>query len=106
MKAILLAALTAVALPGSLFAQSATVMQGLEPDQRMEFRTYIQRERPAVTRLPSELEPRVGVVLPGTVELRTFPRASNVTRYRYVSTDDRILVVDPETRRVVEIIER
>ncbi len=44
----------------------------------------------------------VGEPLPATVELRPVPR---YTEYRYAVVNDRRVIVDPRTRRVIKIIE-
>jgi len=44
----------------------------------------------------------VGEPLPETVELRPVPR---YTEYRYAVVNDRRVIVDPRTRRVIKIIE-
>jgi Protein of unknown function (DUF1236) len=44
----------------------------------------------------------VGEPLPPTVELRPVPR---YTEYRYAVVNDRRVIVDPRTRRVIKIIE-
>jgi hypothetical protein len=44
----------------------------------------------------------VGEPLPATVELRTVPQ---YTEYRYAVVNDRRVIVDPRTRRVVKIID-
>lgn len=44
----------------------------------------------------------VGEPLPDTVELRPVPR---YTEYRYAVVNDRRVIVDPRTRRVIKIIE-
>src|SRR6476661_5597420 len=44
----------------------------------------------------------VGEPLPATVELRTVPQH---TEYRYAVVNDRRVIVDPRTRRVVKIID-
>jgi hypothetical protein len=44
----------------------------------------------------------VGEPLPPEVELRTVPR---YTEYRYAVVNDRRVIVDPRTRRIIKIIE-
>ncbi len=44
----------------------------------------------------------VGEPLPTTVELRPVPQ---YTEYRYAVVNDRRVIVDPRTRRVVKIID-
>jgi hypothetical protein len=91
---------------GGQMGQAGSGSGGLNPQQRTQFQTYIQRERIPETRMPSNFDVRVGVIVPPTVELRTFPSAVNVNTYRYVATDDYILVIEPSSRRVVEVIRR
>lgn len=47
------------------------------------------------------VELNVGTALPGTVELHEIPNV----KYRYVVVDDRTVVVDPGTRKVIKIIQ-
>src|SRR3954452_17882143 len=52
----------------------------------------------------------VGVTLPETVELFALPQDTvtevpTVTRYKFLSTSNVIAVVDPETRKVIQIIQ-
>ena len=61
--------------------------------------TSIQRDRP---RLWSASEVVVGEPLPPTVELRTVPQH---TEYRYAVVNDRRVIVEPRTRKVVKIID-
>ncbi len=62
--------------------------------------TSIQGERvPSVTVRERVV---VGEPLPPTVELRPVPR---YTEYRYAVVNDRRVIVDPRTRRVIRIID-
>jgi hypothetical protein len=60
--------------------------------------TSIPRDRSVVVRE----QVVVGEPLPPTVELRTVPRHSE---YRYAVVNDRRVIVEPRTRRVVRIID-
>ena len=60
--------------------------------------TSIPRERSVVVRE----QVVVGEPLPPTVELRTVPRH---TEYRYAVVNDRRVIVEPRTRRVIKIID-
>src|SRR5207249_9456575 len=60
--------------------------------------TSIPRDRSVVVRE----EVMVGEPLPPTVELRTVPRHSE---YRYAVVNDRRVIVEPRTRRVVRILD-
>jgi hypothetical protein len=73
-----------------------------------KFRQYVVEEH--VTSYPYTGELAVGTVLPeGTIIYHDIPREYAVTTapsYRYTVVNDRIVVVDPATRRVVQIIDR
>ncbi len=60
--------------------------------------TSIPRERSVVVRE----QVVVGEPLPPTVELRTVPRH---TEYRYAVVNDRRVIVEPRTRKVIRIID-
>ncbi|RZN16661.1 DUF1236 domain-containing protein, partial [Bradyrhizobium sp. Leo121] len=61
--------------------------------------TSIPRDEPSVVVRERVV---VGEPLPSTVELRTVPRH---TEYRYAIVNDRRVIVEPRTRRVVKIID-
>ena len=62
--------------------------------------TYVQRERIPSVRIEGDIG--VGFTLPGTVEVRTIPRHD---RYGYAVINDRRVIVEPSTRRVIRVIE-
>lgn len=63
--------------------------------------TYVERETiPSVT-VPDDVV--VGTVVPDTVVVRVVP---DYERYGYAIVNDRPIVVEPQTRRVMQIIER
>ena len=62
--------------------------------------TYVQRERVPSVRV--EREVTVGSTLPDTIELRTIPRHDT---YGYAVVNERRVIVEPRTRRVIRIIE-
>lgn len=47
----------------------------------------------------------VGATLPATVELYTFPSDVGVTQYRYTMVNDRAVLVEPSSRKIIQIIE-
>jgi hypothetical protein len=62
--------------------------------------TSIQGERvPSVTVRERVV---VGEPLPATVELRPVP---NYTQYRYAVVNDRRVIVEPRTRKIIKIID-
>lgn len=80
----------------------------LTPQQRTTVYKHVVRER-VVTPHGEVVEYRVGSRLPQQVELRTFDedlytQAPDLRRYRYVHVNGEVLLVDPATSEVVEII--
>jgi hypothetical protein len=73
-------------------------------EDRPRFREYVVRERIPSYRYDREL--RVGTILPeqGVIYYEV-PAEYHVTGYRYTYVNDRPVLVEPRTRRVVEIIE-
>jgi len=73
-------------------------------DERPKFRRYVtEQRRPSYT---YREEVRVGAVLPEAgVTYYDVPAEYGVRNYRYTVVNDRPVLVDPGTRRVVEIID-
>src|SRR5215204_228704 len=90
---------------GAVGAATGTVEGILGVDDRPRFREYVIRERRPSYRYTEEL--RVGTVLPESgvtyydvpAEYRAKPG------YRYTYVNDRPVLVEPRTRRIVEIID-
>jgi len=73
-------------------------------EQRPRFREYVVRERVPSYRYSEEV--RVGTVLPQSgVVYREVPTEYGVSGYNYTIVNDRTVLVDPRTRRIVQIIE-
>lgn len=90
---------TAIVLcAGTLHAQTVVI----EPAQETIIREYVTTHPVEPVEI-TEVEVSVGAVLPETVELYTI-EAEDVP-YSYVVVDDRTLVVEPETRKVIHIIQ-
>jgi hypothetical protein len=102
MKRILVAA-TSVAVLASSYALAQTVV--VSPEQRTTIKKYVTTE----TVRPHKLQSRVtvGATLPSDVELAPVPETwgPGFGSYRYVYTGDDVVLVDPSSRRVVEVID-
>jgi hypothetical protein len=75
-------------------------------EERPRFREYVVRERRPSYRYSEEV--RVGAVLPETgVEYYEVPAeyGPRVHEYRYAVVNERPVLVEPRTRRIVEVIE-
>jgi hypothetical protein len=107
MKSFVKGALAAALLAGTagiVAAQTAVI--DLTPDQRTTVFRSMTRERITVAP-PADFRARVGVEVPSSVELRPVPDTVEVPairRYRYTVIEDQVVLVDPSTRRVIEII--
>jgi Protein of unknown function (DUF1236) len=107
MKSFVKGALAAALLAGAagiVAAQTAVI--DLTPDQRTTVFRSMTRERITVAP-PADFRARVGVEVPSSVELRPVPDTVEVPairRYRYTVIEDQVVLVDPSTRRVIEII--
>ena len=83
------------------FAQSTTTIvetTGAAPPD--EVVTYVQRERVPSVRVEGDV--RVGYAIPSSVELRTIPSHKE---YSYTVINDRRVIVEPSTRKVIRVIE-
>ena len=79
----------------------------LTPEQRTVVYRRVVRER--AVELPPRVELRVGAPIPQAVELQTFPEevyveVPTLKRYRYLHVNNEVVLVDPQTSEIVEII--
>ena len=77
----------------------------IEPQYRTKIKSYVteHKVRPVETREKIV----VGAKVPSDVELATVPSdwGPSLTRYRYVYSGDRVMLVDPGTRTVVQEVD-
>lgn len=84
-------------------AAAGAVVGGIATDKRTEFRTYVTQQKvPSVTYREKVV---VGATLPETVTYREVPAKFGKTEYRYTVVNDQTVLVEPKTRRIVQIIE-
>jgi hypothetical protein len=80
------------------------VAGGIVGDNTPRFREYVVRQRVPSYTYSDEVQ--VGTVLPAKgVVYRRVPREYGATQYRYTVVNDRPVLVEPRTRRVIQIIE-
>lgn len=80
------------------------VAGGISDQNRPRFREYVGHERRSSYRYDGDV--RVGVMLPrDRVSYYEVPSEYGVTQYRYTVVNDRTVLVDPETGRVIQIID-
>ncbi len=89
---------------GAVGAATGTIGGILGVEDRPRFREYVVRERRPSYRYSEEV--RVGAVLPESgVTYYEMPAEYHAPAYRYTYVNDRAVIVDPRTRRIVEIVE-
>ncbi|ADV11942.1 DUF1236 domain-containing protein [Mesorhizobium sp. M7A.F.Ca.CA.001.09.2.1] len=88
------AALLLLAGVGAVAAQDVVI----QPEQDTVIREYVKKQPLASVKIPG-VELNVGSALPDTVELHEIPDV----KYRYVVVDNRTVLVDPGTRKIVKV---
>jgi hypothetical protein len=90
---------------GTVGAATGTVGAILGVDDRPRFREYVVRERRPSYTVREEV--RVGTVLPPSgVTYYEVPAEYHVRQgYRYTVVNERPVIVEPRTRRIVEVID-
>jgi Protein of unknown function (DUF1236) len=90
-----------VRAPGVIVDEDAP---GIMVEQRPAFREYIIREHVPTYTIPDRVV--VGGVLPEAgVTYYDVPQTYGVTPYRYTVVNGRTVLVEPRTRRIVEVLE-
>jgi hypothetical protein len=104
MKRTLIGVAAAAVVATSALAQTLII----EPQQRTVIRNYVVKERVR----PIELRERVvvGATIPAEVELTPVPETiyaevPSLRPYRYFVWDDRFVLVEPSSRRVLQIVD-
>lgn len=105
MKKTLFAGVAALTLltAGQALADSVTVQ--IAPEQRTRIKEYVVKERVKPVTVKERVV--VGATLPAEVELSSVPETWGPTfsRYRYVYTDNRVVLVEPSSRKVIQVID-
>ena len=94
--------LAGLMLLGSAGFALAQTMVVVSPEQEVVVREYVKQKPLASISVPG-VELNIGTALPETVELHTID-APDVT-YRYVVVDNRTVLVEPETRKIIKILD-
>jgi uncharacterized protein YcfJ len=80
------------------------VAGGIADESRPRFRTYVTGQKHPSYRYQDEV--RVGADLPSSgVTYYEVPKEYGITQYRYTVVNDRTVLVDPSTHRIVQVIE-
>ena len=114
MKKLLLISAAAVLVSTSAFAQTTVVTTTgtghagavqIEPEYRTKIRSYVTEHK--IPPVESREKIVVGSPVPRDVELEAVPTewGPSLTKYRYVYSGERVMLVDPETRAVIQEVE-
>ena len=112
MNKLLLTTALAALISTSAMAQSTVVTTTgtghaaavqIEPEYRTKIRTYVTEHQVR----PVQQKIVVGQPVPREVELEAVPAdwGPSLTKYRYVYSGERVMLVDPSTRTVVQEID-
>ncbi|EHK55283.1 DUF1236 domain-containing protein [Allomesorhizobium alhagi] len=88
-------------LGGASFAVAQAVV--IAPEQETVIREYVTTQKVDPVELPADVEVTVGATLPETVELHTLDVPD--VNYQYVVVDGRTVLVEPDTRKIVHVME-
>jgi len=98
-----------IALAGFLFLGTAGMAFGqtvvIAPEQETVIREYVTTHQIEPIEVPADVVVEVGSVLPETIELHPIEAPDVEVEYRYVVVDGRTVLVEPDTREIVHIIE-
>ena len=110
-KLLLTAAMTALISTGAMAQSTVVTTTGtghaaavqIEPEYRTKIRTYVTEHKVR----PVQQKIVVGQPVPREVELEAVPAdwGPSLTKYRYVYSGERVMLVDPSTRTVVQEVD-
>ena len=77
----------------------------IEPEYRTKIKTYVTEKK--IRPVTTQERIVVGTQVPASVELEAVPAdwGPSVSKYRYVYSNDRVMLVDPGSRTVVHEID-
>jgi hypothetical protein len=81
-----------------------TETDGIAPDQRPAFREYVIRQQVPKFTVPDRIV--VGAVLPDAgITYYDVPQSIAQTTHRYTVVNGQTVLVDPDTRRIVQLVD-
>ena len=90
---------------GGAVGTAGAIVGGITGEARPRFRYYVEERRVPSYRWGGHERVIVGDVLPPDVVYYEVPREYGVTDYRYTVVDNEPVLVDPRSRRVVEVFD-
>jgi hypothetical protein len=101
--AVVAATVVSVAFGAQALAQQIAVE--VAPDTRTTIKEYVVKEKIRPVTVKERVT--VGATLPTEVQLQPAPAAwgASVSKYHYVYADNHVVLVEPSSRKVVQIID-
>lgn len=90
-------------LGGSSLAFAQTVV--ISPEQETVIHKYVTTHEVTPIELPADVKLAVGATIPGDVELHAIESPDLDAKYEYVVVGNQTVLVEPDTRKVIKIIE-
>jgi Protein of unknown function (DUF1236) len=88
-----------------IISSNVTGSIALAPEQRTRIRQYILRQNPGPITVPPSLTVSIGTTLPESVQVYPLPADVGMSRYGYSVIGNSTVLVDPSSRRIVQVIE-
>jgi hypothetical protein len=104
-KAVFGSVIAAVLMAGSAALAQVSAEISIGAPEQTRIKEYVVKEKVKPTMIKEKVI--VGSTIPSEVELEPVPSdwGPSVSRYRYVYTNDNVVLVEPSSRRVIHIIE-
>jgi hypothetical protein len=90
-------------LAGTAIASAQDVV--VTPEEQTVIHEYVTKQHVEPITPPSDVEIAVGSTLPDSVEVHSLDVPEVKHKYSYVVVGKRTVLVEPETRKIVQIIE-
>ena len=105
MKRYVLSTATALTIAFGAQALAQSVSVEIAPEQRTRIKEYVVKEKVRPVTVKERVT--VGATLPTEVQLQPAPSAwgPSVSKYHYIYHDNHVVLVEPSSRKVVQIID-
>ncbi|GLS29513.1 Protein of unknown function [Mesorhizobium albiziae] len=91
-----------ILLAGTAFAAAQAVV--ITPEQEVVVREYV-KTNPVVVERPTNFELLVGAIIPDMFKPGELAENTLPNKYQYVVIDGRTALIDPQTRKIVHIMD-
>jgi hypothetical protein len=88
---------------GTAYALADTIV--IQPAQQKVIHEYVVKQNPAPVVMPSDTTVEVGTVVPESVQIQELDVPDMPTRYDYMVVNGQTVLVDPQTRKIVEVLQ-